>query len=472
MILNNKTAFCFLLLFFQLLATQAQDSLQTLNAEQVLQLVKQWHPVARQAAIDVEKSQAEITVARAAFDPIISHYVANKTFDGISYYQYASPELKIPTWYGIEISAGLENLSGGRFDPSETNGKTSYVGISIPLAKNLVIDKRRAFLQQAQLFRSMAIAEQQATINNILLDAIEAYWLWVKDYQEYQVIKNNVTVNEKRVEFVRKSFRFGERPAIDTLEAVAQLQSFQYLQNQAWLAFQNSGLRLSAYLWQNNKQPFTLPQSVVPQAGWENETNINNFSLNLANLLETADQNHPDLQKYNYKLDVLAIDKKLKFQDLLPKIDFKYNQLGKGYDLGKTLGTGPLFENNFQYGIKFEMPLRLSLGRGSYRQAKLKIEETQLDQGQKRQQIAIKVRSYFNEYLNLKAQVALQSKNYDNYTSLVKAEETRFLNGESSLFLINSRENKALEALEKLIELKTKYYKTIYALQWAAGLLR
>jgi outer membrane protein TolC len=61
---------------------------------------------------------------------------------------------------------------------------------------------------------------------------------------------------------------------------------------------------------------------------------------------------------------------------------------------------------------------------------------------------------------------------YENYQLLVKAEETRLLNGESSLFLVNSRENKALEALEKLIDLKTKYFKTIYALQWSAGELK
>jgi outer membrane protein TolC len=53
----------------------------------------------------------------------------------------------------------------------------------------------------------------------------------------------------------------------------------------------------------------------------------------------------------------------------------------------------------------------------------------------------------------------------------VEAEEKRFENGESSLFLINSRENKALESQEKLIELKTKYYKSIFALQWISGKL-
>ena len=129
-------------------------------------------------------------------------------------------------------------------------------------------------------------------------------------------------------------------------------------------------------------------------------------------------------------------------------------------------------ETGYQYGIKFEMPLFLSEGRGEYRMAKLKLEASKLDLNLKQQQVEIKVKQYFNEYVNLKKQIILQSAAYSNYTQLLKAEETRFFNGESSLFLINSRESKALEAQEKLIELKTKYYKTIYGLQWSAGLLQ
>jgi hypothetical protein len=49
--------------------------------------------------------------------------------------------------------------------------------------------------------------------------------------------------------------------------------------------------------------------------------------------------------------------------------------------------------------------------------------------------------------------------------------QNRFMLQSKSLFLIKSGENKALEALEKLIELKTKFAKTVYALQGSAGLL-
>jgi outer membrane protein TolC len=449
----------------------AQEPLQTLNAEQVLQLVRTFHPITRQIAIEVEKAQADILFAKGAFDPILSNYIAQKTFDGTNYYTISNPEIRIPTWYGIEVFGGLENLSGNRFAVSETVGKTSYFGLNIPLAKNLLLDKRRAYLQQAKIFNQMALADQRVAVNNLLMSAMEAYWAWVKAYQTYKIVSENVIVNEKRVEFVKNSYANGERAAIDTVEAVAQLQSFQNQQNSYWLAFQNAGLELSVYLWQNNNVPYQLPESVVPQNGWENETNISLFNLELDALQNIARSNHPYLQVYNYKLGALEIDKKLKFQELLPKIDFQYNQLGKGYRFLETATQLPLFENNFQYGIKMEMPLRFSQGRSNYKQAKLKIEETTLDQNQKLQQIQNKLKSYFNEFETLKKQIEIQTNNYKNYQKLVVAEETKLFNGESTLFLVNSRENKALEALEKLIDLKTKYYKTIYSLQWSAGLL-
>ncbi len=166
----------------------------------------------------------------------------------------------------------------------------------------------------------------------------------------------------------------------------------------------------------------------------------------------------------------MRIEKKLKFQELLPLLNFRYNQLGKGYNLPKTIAA-PVFENNFQYGLTLGIPLRLSEGRGEYRKAKLKIQDALLQQTRKQLLVENKVKSYYNELSVLKKQVTLQQQQYRNYLLLQKGEETRFFNGESSLFLINSRENKTLEALQKLAELETKFFKTLNSLQWAAGIL-
>ncbi len=457
-------------LFLSGSSLNAQDSLKTLSATQVMEIVKKFHPVAKQADIFVEKAKADVTISKAAFDPVLKNEMAQKTFDGIDYYYYNRPELSIPTWFGIEVSAGLEYLSGNRTDPVETKGQTSYLGVSVPLAKNLLMDKRRAALQTAKIFRDASAIEKRNMLNNLMLDAMAGYWNWVKQYQVYKILTEALTVNEKRVALIKTAFRLGDRPAIDTIEALTQLQNIELMKNQAWLDFQNTGLELSVFLWLANATPFNMSIDIVPGDDLQLSNIATEQLPDLNNLLESAIKNHPELVIYNYKIDVLNVDKKLKFQDLLPTVNFRYNQLGKGYDMRKTF-INPLFENNYQYGLSVGIPLRLSQGRGEYRKAKLKITETQLQQRQKQLQVENKVKSYFNELLTLKSQVALQEKALINYQALQRGEEIRFQAGESSLFLINARENKTLEALQKLQELKAKYYKTGNTLQWAAGLM-
>lgn len=459
-----------LLLVFWLFscAVWAQDSIRVLNSEQVLLLVKKYHPIARQAQIEVKQADAGVRIARGAFNPILNGYLAQKNFDGTPYYDVGAAEVVIPTWYGIELSGGIQQLNGDRLNNSETSGKTNFAGVSVPLAQNLIIDKRRAFLKQAKLYQTMAKAEQRAMMNDLLMGAMEHYWQWVYAYQTYSIMNNNVQVNELRLELIRKSLKNGERAAIDTVEALTQLQSFQYSRNQFWLQFQQAGLELSAYLWKSNDEPFYLPENVIPQAGWENETNLAQFNLALPDLLSTAQKNNPTLVQYNTKVDMMQIDQRLKFQLLLPKVDLQYQHLGKTYTFRPD---GLVGNDNYQYGLKFQMPLLLSEGRGAYQKARLMTEVSKLDLNMKQQQVEIKIRQYFNEYLTLKKQVELQSLAYQNYLSLLKAEEQKLANGESSLFLVNSRETKALEAQEKLIAIKTKYFKTLYALQWSAGIL-
>jgi len=449
---------------------KAQDSLKKISGEQVAEIVMRFHPVARQADLQIEKAKADLTISRAGFDPTLENTNARKTFDGTAFYNYNRPEITIPTWFGVEVRAGLEYLSGNRTDPTDTKGETSYIGFSVPIAKNLLMDKRRAALQTARIFRDASAVEKRNMINNLLQEALKSYWNWAACYQSYRILSNAVSVNEKRVQLVKTAFRLGDRPAIDTAEALTQLQQFEVLQSAAWVEFQNAGLELSLYLWTEKNQPYDLPETIVPADDLQAILSSAFVLPELTNLLDAARKNHPELLLYNYKLDALAVEKKLKFQELLPDLNFKYNQLGKGYNLAKT-ATSPLFENNFQYGISMGIPLRLSLGRGEFRKARIKITETQLAQNQKQLELENKVKAYFNELVGLKNQLLVQEKAWMNYAALQRGEETRFSAGESSLFLVNARENKTLEAFQKLQELKAKFFKAGIGIQWAAGTL-
>ncbi len=457
--------FCMLLIVG---SSAAYDSLQVLSLNSFLQIVKKYHPVAKQAQIQVSKARAELTMAKGGFDPLFETDLGNKTFDGINYYQNNALQLNIPTWYGIEIQGGIEYLAGGRTDPQETVGKTSFAGISIPLAKNLLMDKRRATLKQAKIMIDASDQEKKIMLNDLLREATEAYWQWVLAYINYKNYDNIIAVNKRRTGMVTAAFRNGEKAAIDTTEATAQLQSYEYLQNDALLDWQNATVMLNNFLWKENNEGYELTMGEVSPEKKLDELFDNVIFPELETLVADAKATHPELMMYNYKLDVLAVDKKLKFQDLLPKLDVKYNQLGKGYDIAST-ATKTLFDNNYRYGVSFSMPLRISQGRGAYKLAKLNIVETKLAFNQKETVIVNKIKNYYNQLVNYKLQISLLQKTYNNYLLLQRGEETRFFNGESSLFLVNSRENKALETLLNLTEATINYNKTAYTLQWSAG---
>ncbi len=462
-----------LLLFRGVSFSQDSNAIKpVLTPDDFISIVKKFHPVIKQADISVQKATAGILSARGDFDPYLYLNNDQKIFDGKNYYQYSNPELKIPTWYGIEIKAGLENNSGTFLNSESTPGKTSYAGISVPLAKNLVIDKRRAVLQQAKIFRQQSFAERELILNDLLFDAYQSYWDWVKSVKVHDILKDAVKVNETRLRLVTAAFNIGERPAIDTTEMLAQLQSFQFMLSEAAVKMKNKAIELSGFLWKENNEYYELPENTKPDENWDIIRISSQPLPQLADILFTINSNHPKLKLYRSKLSGLEVDKKLKFQELLPVVNLRTNLLNKGYNVLKGIQTRGFYEDNNKFGVEVGIPLRFSRGRGEYKIAQLKIRETGFEISMQRQQIENKVKYYFNELSGLQQQVRIYEDIYRNYQALYRGEETRFNGGESSLFLLNSRENKVLEAAQKLAELKIKYYQSEIALQWAAGLLR
>lgn len=445
-------------LIFSVLLCKGQKKFFT--EEEFIAAIKKYHPVAKQAALDVRIAEAEVTSSHGYFDPVLSMDNARKELDGINYYNQTQTEIKIPTWYGIDLYTGKESIAGGRINPEDTKGSLTYLGFSLPLLQNLVIDKRRAALKQAKIFRDLSEVQRRIFVNDLLLEAIKTYWDWWEQYHLNQLMQSSLQNAEKRLIMVKTAYLLGDRPAIDTLEAFTQIQLFAIRQNETFTALVKANLKLSTFLWTENQSQYDVPTDVVPQ-----EWSINEI-LVLDSLLKAANLN-PELTQYQFKLNTQEIDKRLKFQLLLPQVNVKYNQIG--YNFSKTLNAA-WFQNNYRFGISFSMPLRLSEGRGEYRKAKLKIDQTRLAQVNKQVQIYNKVKAYYTDWQQITVQLSMQNSLVANITALQKGEETRFLNGESSLFMINARELKTIETTQKLIELKSKNRKALVSLKWSVGL--
>lgn len=452
-----RTVILSLLLLF-CLQSAAQ---KTLLPTDLMAIIKKYHPVVKQANLDVQIASAVITESRGAFDPVLSYDNSRKDFEGTRYYDKKGGRLTIPTWYGIDVYTGIESMQGNRINSEETKGQIHYMGVSVSVVQNLLMDKRRAALQQAKIFQQASEADRADVINNLLQEALVVYWDWWQQHQALQLMQLAVQNARKRFEMVQTMYRIGERPAIDTLEALTQVQLLQQQLTETEGSLQKSRLQLSVFLWNDAAGAIELPQDVVPQ------NILPATGLGLDTLLLAAGV-HPALQAYNFKLNALQIEKRLKLQLLLPEVDVKYNQMGR--NLSKT-ATGAWFDNNYRYGVFLSVPLRLSEGRGAYRQARLKIEQTEWARTFKQTQLQNKVKQFYTEWRWVQVQEQQQAQLVANFAALQRGEELKFNNGESSLFLINTREQKTIEAKQKLLALQAKKMQARVNTEWATGLL-
>jgi outer membrane protein TolC len=191
----------------------------------------------------------------------------------------------------------------------------------------------------------------------------------------------------------------------------------------------------------------------------------------LDEMLQRAQTEHPKLRMYDRKIDMLTVEQKLKFQSLLPTVNLKYNALADGYEFWKGWNS-TMLENNYKFGAEIGLPLFLRQGRGDFKGAKLKVRSTELEQSAVRVEIDNKVKQYYNELVNLLEQIRINERAYAAYKRVFDVELQKFNLGESTLFLLNNRELKVLEARQKLADLKVKFFKTAYGVEWAAGLLQ
>lgn len=445
-----------------------QCTAQVFYVDDFIKLVRSNHPLAKQAQIGVQKAEMDLLSAKGGFDPLIGMEASRKTFDGKNYYFYTNPEIKIPTWIGADIKAGIENNGGQLLSSESSAGQSSYLGITLPVAKGLLLDKRRATLQQARVLREQSKQEQLNALNNLLFDAYTTYWQWTGKHQLFRIYSKFVNIAQDRLRLVKIGFENGERASVDTIEALTQVQQFQLLQNEALLQLTNSTLEMSNYIWTEEDSVFVLPPQYVPDT-----TSFLRYTIlpDESAIIQQALTTNPQLRVYDYKLNALEIDRKLKQQNILPSIDLKANLLNKGYNVFKGWNSA-LLQNNHVWGINVKLPLFIREGRGEYKKAVLKLRETNYELSLKRRETENKLRSYMNEARQLQQQVMISEQAYKNFQTILGAEYLKFRNGESSLFLINTRENKVIETAEKLIGLRVKYLKARYAVDWSAGALR
>jgi len=441
---------------------------KTLTIDNTLDIVRKYHPVIKQSFLQNEMSKNDLLATKSVFDPSFQMNTEEKTFDNKLYYRFNNTELKIPLWYGIDIKAGTENNIGERIDPSLTINNSAFVGVSLEPFRGIMVDKRNSIVKQAKNFVELTKNEQLLVVNDLLLETTSAYWNWVNAYYINSILIRSVQNNRQRYEVVKKSFYAGDRAAIDTTEALTQLQTFEIMQNQAALDLQKARLELSNYFWTANGMPYELEEQIVPLTNFE-LNRISNIELGrLEELVDEAIRTHPKIKMTNNKSAILDIEKRLKTIELFPSLKINYNALENNLS---RISSNFNSSNNTKYGVTLTMPLFQRQARGELAKTKNKIDELDWNIKYITLEIENKVRGSFAEFYALKQQIKTNEGILNANKLLFDTENIKFQIGESSLFLINNRELKFIETEQKQIALIAKFYLSIYKNLWAMGSL-
>lgn len=448
-----KQPILYLLFLFSSFIFSQEDFAKSLSLTEYLGYVKAFHPIVKQANLIITESEAKLLKERGAFDPKFEINRSQKNFKDTEYYDKLNASFKIPTWYGIEFKGNFEDNDGLYLNPEASvpdNGLYS-VGVSISVAQNLLINKRMAMLKQAKLYVNQAKADRTLLVNNILFDAAQTYFNWLKAYNEKQVYNDFLENAAIRFNGVKKNYEVGENPAIDTLEARITLTNRKLDFEQARINYIKSSLELSNFLWLNDDTPIEIKDDIVPDKktvstidDYYNPFLLNSEAYNL--------ENHPKLQSLNYKYESLLIDKRLKKNYLLPKIDLEYNFLSETPEVTQSFSSSA-----YKSGFNISIPLFLRKERGDFNLAKIKLENTKFEMQATKVSIRNKIDGINQELQSYILQNEYAFRMVNDYEAMLNAEERKFFLGESSLFLVNSRESKLIDAKLKAISVETKF---------------
>ncbi len=423
------------LLFCSLTWGQEQNP-KEFNYNEFLGYVKKYHPLAKRAQLKINQAQANLMMARGGFDPKIEADFDQKQFKGKEYYSVFNSSFKIPTWYGIEVKAGFDNSEGIFINPENTvpNQGLTSLGITIPIGQGLVINQRMADLRKAKIQIQLSQAERKLLAVEVLYNASVAYFNWKRNHSEVQLYTNylnNATIRYKGVLTLIKN---GDKPAIDSVEAGIVVKTRRWNLEESKLKLAKSKLEISNYLWLDNNIPLELQDDIIPESKLE-QTISETLKINELLTEKLSIENHPKINSLENKLAILEVDRKLKANNLLPKMDVGYHYLSEPNYWNDTNF------NNYKIGVNFRFPLFLRKERGSLQLAKYKIQDTKLTLDLERIQLKNKINAQQTEINSIEKQLQLLSDLVSGNSQMLQSEERLFTLGESSIFLLNSREN-------------------------------
>lgn len=362
----------------------------------------------------------------------------------------------LPMYNGGQVFTQYR-VGRGEFEPwyeeRETNeGGEFKLGVEKPLLRNLEIDPRRAQLWISGVQRQAVEPDIQAQRIQFVLESSYAYWMWVAAGHNYQVKRVLLKLAEDRNDQIRLEVERGkkDRPVLqDNLRVIASRQAALI---EAELKVQQSAIKLSQYYRDVNGRPVVPTLEQLPDFPEIEKLPADQLPLDL----QLANSRRPELTVLDFIKKELDIEYALASNDLQP--DLNAYAVGS-QDVGFPTSSSK-DKSRFEYetGLAFEVPLQRRKAKGKLTATQAKMTQVAYKRQLTSDKISIDVQRAVAA-INANYQVIEQEvRNVELATYMAQVERRVFEVGRTDLFLLNSREEIAVNAATTLIEAKLKYF--------------
>ena len=348
--------------------------------------------------------------------------------------------------YGTRLYGGYR-LADGDFpiyeDVFHTNDSGELkVGVLFSLLRDRLIDDRRFGVRDAQLALVQADLELLLTRIGVQRRALLAYYAWVEEGQELDVLRDLLTLAETRQTAFEQQVERGARAAIFLTENAQNLTRRRALVTEAERDLALAANTLSLYYRGPGGEPIVpgpdrLPETVPlpPPVGEADLPDVLGRRPDLA-LLRTA------AERARARLDLAE-------NALRPRLDLGVEA---GQDLGPISGEGGFSRDQGEVilGLNFEVPLANRAARGRVARAEADITRIEADRRLATDRISAELRDVLISLRAAERLVELARLEAEQAEIMRAAEQRRFQEGASDFFLVNLREEAVTDARIKL----------------------
>ncbi|MFN7938608.1 MAG: TolC family protein [Bryobacteraceae bacterium] len=441
---------------------------QVLTLQEVLDSVQKSYPPLLAALQEKQAAEGDMLSAMSRFD---TTFRARFDSDQIGYYDNERIDIgfeQATQKWGTTYYGGWR-LGEGSFAPYDGKLDTrSYgefrAGMKMPLLRDRAIDSKRADLRKADLNRRLAALsiDQQKLV--ILQTATRRYWEWVAAGRRYAVAEQLLDLAMKRNEILKESVRLGQTPAIEVAEnerAILQRRS-QLVEGER--ALQLATIDLSLFYRTDDGRPQMAAATRLP-AGFPEQAALTEAQI--TDDIETALRRRPEVERLIVQRRQTQVDAELGRNQKLPNVDVLLS-------FTRENGTGMVRRGptELKGSLIFELPLQRRAAEGRIVNAEARLNQIEQRQQFTRDQITAEVQDAISAVQTSFRRAKLIAEEVQVARTLEDAERTKFDLGDSTLFLVNLREQATFDAAVREVSAQADYFRAqaLYELAIAEAL--